>query len=564
MLHDAPRSTCALLVRPRENTTDFFVVFYSSLRWCVSKIFWFPPIFLLFSVSPFFFSKHFFESPRVSTRRKVMEHPETSASPPHGQMATSCLHSAPIYADSPPPYPRIPLRVVQVALVVVSLSLVGVLACVLTRANAEAALDRVSQSYRTLACTVVENEVVNYLTVMTVVARKLALYVAASTISPGNPTPVDLRKEIAFSMTVLTGKDQSPTSGFLGTPDGHFLGIDTDATTGSLRWSLSSAMTGFHFGSFPAVAAGSSNCTGDSLGNTDCVQRRVLWDTDWLSRVGEISVTEQLFNVTARLWYQTGAATTEELAFAPVYASVVPIGGVVGNTAVLSLPAVVPVRSKSGQLIAVAASECTVSHFDDFLKKISTSLLEGTVAFLVEVNTGYLLASSIAGQQMVSHFSPSGHAVRVLAVEASSEVIRAISRGLADPVTGWGDFQDQSEQVSAGTVGGYLVDVRRVNVQGLQWVMVVGTDARSWTAMVNHGLPLTLGLVALVTLGTALLTTLLVRLFATPLIRLTREVELLCTLDVVQMQPFPRSVYKEIDTLTQAFNTLTRSLGEYR
>eukprot|EP00906_Rhabdomonas_costata_P012098 RCo017282 len=108
-------------------------------------------------------------------------------------------------------------------------------------------------------------------------------------------------------------------------------------------------------------------------------------------------------------------------------------------------------------------------------------------------------------------------------------------------------FLDTSLQVSAGTVGGYLVDARGVNVEGLRWVMVVGTNAASWNSMVNHGLPLTVGLVALVVLSAVLLTVLLSRLFTAPLHRLVREVELLCALDVVQLQPLPRSVYKEID-----------------
>eukprot|EP00906_Rhabdomonas_costata_P012096 RCo017279 len=495
-----------------------------------------------------------------------MSSTSTARSPPLVRRSSSCRPAAPLPEDRPQRCLRIPIWVVQVALVVTSLSVVGVVSCVLTRANAEAGVARVGHSYRSLASTMVENEVVSYLTVLTIVTQKLAENLAASSISSADPMSEDMRKELIFTMAALAGQSDAPTSAFLGTPDGGFLGIDTQGPNGALEWALSSAETGFRFGHFPATAAGTPPCTATraAFSSSPCGGRLLWQNSSWLSRFEEIQVIPVPYNATSRLWFQAATSTSQDVILSPAYASMSPVDGEGGLSAALALPVVAPVRSESGRLIAVIGTERTVTYFDRFLHQISSTLFEGTVVFLVEIPTGYLLASSIEGQQMVSHFTPSGEPVRVLAVEASNEAIRTISRSLSDPATGWAAFGDQNQHVSAGTFGGYMVDVRRVNLEGLQWAMVVGTDADSWTSMVNKGLPLTLGLVGLVVLGTALLATLLVRLFTAPLIRLVREVELLCALDVVQVRPFSRSVYKEIDTLTQAFNTLTRSLAEYR
>eukprot|EP00906_Rhabdomonas_costata_P033608 RCo047348 len=291
---------------------------------------------------------------------------------------------------------RCPIWVFPVLLSVLSLVVAGFISFELTQSNAEAALGRVGRSYRNLACSVVENEVVNYLGTLTTVTKQLALYTAESNFSI-DAAPTDLRKHMSFSMAAFAGK--GPTSMFLGTTNGEFMGIDTDVTSGALMWDLSNGMTGFHFGSFPAtpvcndsVETQKPSCIGDAL-----------WkDPYWLGRVGEISLTSQPYNATARLWFKAGAATNNAATFAPVYASLLPSVNTVGVR--LAVASVAPVRSSSGELKAVAASECTVDHFDDFLKEISATLFEGTVAFLVEIDTGYLLASSITGQQMVSHF----------------------------------------------------------------------------------------------------------------------------------------------------------------
>ena len=80
-----------------------------------------------------------------------------------------------------------------------------------------------------------------------------------------------------------------------------------------------------------------------------------------------------------QIWFQTGAATTSPVTIAPAYASLLPAVGTVGIDTVLAIAAVAPVRSATGELIAVAASETTVSHFDDFLKEVPqrTGLKEG-------------------------------------------------------------------------------------------------------------------------------------------------------------------------------------------
>ena len=94
-------------------------------------------------------------------------------------------------------------------------------------------------------------------------------------------------------------------------------------------------------------------------------------------------------------------------------------------------------------------------------------MFPGTVTFLVEIKTGYLVASSIAGQQLFSNvFNAAGTAQRALAVNATSEVIGSISRGVADPSTGWTRFINKAAgQDSTFFVAGYYVNVRRVNMQ---------------------------------------------------------------------------------------------------
>eukprot|EP00906_Rhabdomonas_costata_P038842 RCo054987 len=297
---------------------------------------------------------------------------------------------------------RVPMWVPLVVLAVASLGAVGAVSFLLIRANAEDALGRVGESYRGLACTVVEDEVVSFLGTITTAAGQLAEYVAESDISPANPTPADLRKEIALSLTALAGN--GPTSLFLGLPHGELFGVDVETDTGNMYWDVSNNMTGYKVGSFPAAAITPVNCSSSTASGvtvSKACRPRVLWkESQWTARYGEIGLGS-VYNATVRTWFKMGAALSSGYTFAPVYASVVPSGA--GSvTVALALPVVYPVRSAdTGTLTAVAAGECTLTHFDSFLKQISATLFEGTVAFLVEMDTGYLLASSVLGQQMV-------------------------------------------------------------------------------------------------------------------------------------------------------------------
>ena len=80
---------------------------------------------------------------------------------------------------------RAPIWSLFVALSTLSLVVVGVVVYVLTRFGAVAAIDSIGESYRSLACTVVENEVMSFMGTMEASTKQLVNYAAHSAIAPG-------------------------------------------------------------------------------------------------------------------------------------------------------------------------------------------------------------------------------------------------------------------------------------------------------------------------------------------------------------------------------------------
>eukprot|EP00906_Rhabdomonas_costata_P024677 RCo035426 len=258
-------------------------------------------------------------------------------------------------------------------------------------------------------------------------------------------------------------------------------------------------------------------------------------------------------------------SSSTAVSFGSVFFSAWPKG-----ISMLSLPVVAAVRAGgSGTPVNfVAVAECTLQNFDDFLKEVCQNLFPGTVTFLVELDTGYLLASSVSQEVVSTVFTPSGAPgqARVAAVSAESTVIREIALELAGPASqGWARFSAAvPKQDFTDSVGGYYVTVRQVNLQGLRWALVVGTEINRWMEKVNSMVSLTIGLVGACIAGTCLVMFVSVHLVTRPLRRLVCEVQLLCRMDFAHVKSFPRSMLSEVDGLIHAFTTLAKNLAEYR
>ena len=128
-------------------------------------------------------------------------------------------------------------------------------------------------------------------------------------------------------------------------------------------------------------------------------------------------------------------------------------------------------------------------HF--FVRQLSSSLFPGTVVFLVEADTGFLVASSSPGQGVaVPPDTASGSFNRIRAVEATDGVVRGLSEALVEPSRGgWGRFRTLLGTEGAGSkmtlddVAGYFVNVRGISFQ----VFVSGGDClRSFCPGFKH------------------------------------------------------------------------------
>eukprot|EP00906_Rhabdomonas_costata_P007992 RCo011411 len=306
-----------------------------------------------------------------------------------------------LQAESPSPEPqepskppvvserrlRTPIWSLFVALSTVSLVVVGVVVYFVTRDGSVAAIDTVGESYRTLACTVVENGVVNLISSMMGMTRMLLYYssqINFRTWEPGHPYVEDMRSKLwimrSTAMEGITGIE-------IGHSNGELLKIDSNPTNGGLYYGLNGNLTNYYYGYFPCTPPGNL-----SMGLTS--------DSNWLTYFNQFASGTTKFNASVRVWYTGAVALTSAsnpVAIAPVYSAAVP-----GPQNVLALPVVGALRDSTGFPISVSNTETQIPYFDSFLKKVSTSTFPGTVVFLVEIGSGFLLASSVVGQELTT------------------------------------------------------------------------------------------------------------------------------------------------------------------
>eukprot|EP00906_Rhabdomonas_costata_P011376 RCo016181 len=358
------------------------------------------------------------------------------------------------------PRAHIPLWLLVGLLSVVNLMAVGVLTYFLGNTRARQAMDRVAVSYRGLGFQAVENKVTGMLGQVATMTKLLGEQ--AATAPRGEVYPVELRKQLFLGMPMMP----IAMDYFVGFSTGELLDIHRDAGAPML-WELSNHLTGYRIGGFSASS----------------------WGPDWLSTAGNMTIKEAPYNATMRSWYLAAEQRhTSDVFFGPVYLALNPFG------VSLVVPAVYPVtRPGTTGIFAVAVTNVLLQSLDDFLKAIVADLLEGTVVFLVERQSGALLASSIPGQALVgSHDPVSGAAQVVLAQEASDAGIRGIACAAVDPVSGWARFgASRGEDVQTGS---YYARVGPVKMPGLDWVLVVGTERSVWMSHIDSGVPLTVGL----------------------------------------------------------------------
>eukprot|EP00906_Rhabdomonas_costata_P033424 RCo047116 len=304
---------------------------------------------------------------------------------------------------------RVPIWLLMVLLAVVSAAAVGVLTFCLMYFRSVSAINEVGVSYRGVYCTVVQNEVVAFFTRIMGATRQTLNFAFLAGVGPGSLYPIEFRKYL-FSASGVTSEANSLV---IGLASGEFFGLDRVPTTGELHWGLSNAQTGYLFSTFPAPGWG---------------------EDEWFREFGNITTVPGHYNTTVRSWYLTASAAPE-VAFAPVYYALFPY---LPSGGALALTVVKAGRDSAGRVLFVSSSVCTLQHFDDFLKATVSALVAGSVAFLVEAKSGYLLASSVPGQQLVEQsFTVTGSAVRVAAVNANSAEISAISLRVAGAAAEW-------------------------------------------------------------------------------------------------------------------------------
>eukprot|EP00906_Rhabdomonas_costata_P001347 RCo002222 len=112
---------------------------------------------------------------------------------------------------------RAPIWSLFLALAIASLVVVGAVVYVLTRLGAVSAIDGIGASYRVITCTMVENEVLNFLGAMQTSTKQMKHYLVNSTIGPGNPSTADIRGKM---FTILSTGPTGATSVMYGIPDG--------------------------------------------------------------------------------------------------------------------------------------------------------------------------------------------------------------------------------------------------------------------------------------------------------------------------------------------------------
>eukprot|EP00906_Rhabdomonas_costata_P019277 RCo028160 len=335
--------------------------------------------------------------------------------------------------SQPRPRVQLPLWALLVALSMVSLVAVGVLTFMLTKVRGEQAVDSVGASYRQLASTLVEQKVVGLLGQLVAATQQLAIYGENSPVNADDPWPEELRK--LMITTLLTVPQLALGTGlFLGLGTGQILALEADAVTGHLFWGASGNGTANHYTVWPATQSCAS-CGGEGVEG--------LWrDSDWMRRRGEESAETSLYNSSQRLWYKYALNSSGEVVFAPTFTTLMPSEGSLSS--VLAMPVVVPVHraNHTNGPFAVAMTTCTQERFDDLLKSLSSLLFPGTVVFLVEAHTGFLVASSSAGQRVAAPpNNASGAFQRIRADQATDSAVRKLSQALGSgDGGGWARF----------------------------------------------------------------------------------------------------------------------------
>eukprot|EP00906_Rhabdomonas_costata_P011175 RCo015805 len=435
---------------------------------------------------------------------------------------------------------KVPIWSLFLAISTASLVVIGAVVFLLTRLGGVAAIDSVGVSYRSLTCTVVENEVVSFLGAMQASTQQLVDYLLHSNISPSNPTSEFIRLNM---FTIFRSDPRGVTSVLYGFP--LLVNLLVNPSNGGLYWGFRSNVTGYRGLAWPAT-----NRSDPSDGLT--------LDWEWQLRQSEGTVSVSNFNSTLRPWYKAAVSSSSAIVFAPVYSSLL-----TNNITTLAVPVVGAVRDRNtGVVRLVASSECTLNTFDEFLKKVSSTLFPGTVIYVVEISTGFLLVSSVQQEVLSLNFTVSGVAERIAAVNARDAVVRSLSVGIvaAQGSVGWAAFRENGAQEdSTFFVSGYFVNVRRINVPGLEWALVVGTSSSQWLKKINAEVPYTVGMVALCIAGTCVLMIVLVRLLTHPLNHLVEEMERLRRMEDLN-QCHRISFFAEIGDMQRTTHSLEDAL----
>eukprot|EP00906_Rhabdomonas_costata_P037063 RCo052075 len=279
---------------------------------------------------------------------------------------------------------EVPIWVLLVGLSTLSLVLIGVLAFVLTERGSERAINFVGENYRDLACTAVHSNVIDFISGLVESTRQVAIYASTSSISSVNPAPVELRQLILTRVMTTTGFSRGSFMS-VGLASGELLGINVDVASQQLFWEIcNSNLTGNILKGWPATEP-CSECSSGLRG---------LWSDDWRSWANE-TYTSIPYNASRRMWYQDALASSYEVTIGKTFVATMPLG-----KSALAFPVVAQIRRNNvGPIFGVAVTATTQDHFDNYLKGLSSTLFPGTVSFIVEASTGYLVASSTAGQE---------------------------------------------------------------------------------------------------------------------------------------------------------------------
>eukprot|EP00906_Rhabdomonas_costata_P013033 RCo018740 len=316
---------------------------------------------------------------------------------------------------------QLPIWVLLVSLSTLSLIVVGTLTFELSQLWSGQAIDFVAVKYRELACATVQSRVMDFLSEVTTSVRQAAMYAAVSTVGPEASRSEELRKLILTRMIAIESlcpQCSAATALSLGSP-AELAGVMTDTLTGNLFWILCSNATGDRKAFWPATVPAS--VSGVECGNCTAPMRGLWSDSDWKQRYKESFVDPAYCNATDREWYKAAVSSRLDVTVGPTEAIGGPHGGALET--VLVLPVVAPVRSPSGEVLAVVTSSFDLIRIDAFFRSFVSNLFPGTVSFMVEAPTGYLIASSepwIFAVQTPEN--PSGDWNRVLANQTNTTV----------------------------------------------------------------------------------------------------------------------------------------------